>query len=183
MKVAPSILSADFANLERDVRLIEEAGATYAHIDVMDGHFVPNITIGAPVVKALRRVTKMPLDVHLMISEPERYIGDFIKAGADIITVHLESDGDVLKQIEMIKNGGALASVSIKPNTPEKELFRLLPILDMALIMTVEPGFGGQGLILETIEKIRKLKLEIDKNKYACLIEADGGITLDNAAG
>lgn len=180
MKLAPSILSADFANLERDIKKIENAGAQYVHIDVMDGHFVPNLTIGAPVVKAIRKITRLTLDIHLMISEPARYINDFIKAGADIITVHLESDGDVKEQIEMIKKGGKKAAVSIKPKTPETELFELLPFLDMVLVMTVEPGYGGQGLIPETVEKIRALRHEIDRKGYSCEIEVDGGITLKN---
>ena len=133
IKLSPSILSADFANLERDVRVIADAGCDYVHVDVMDGHFVPNITIGAPVVKALRRVTELTLDVHLMISDPDRYLDDFIKAGADIITVHYEANGDTRAQLRHIRAAGVRASVSIKPATPVEVLFPLLPELDMAL--------------------------------------------------
>lgn len=141
IKLSPSILSADFANLERDIKIATDAGAEYVHVDVMDGHFVPNITIGAPVVKALRKATDKVLDVHLMISDPDRYLDDFIKAGSDIITVHYESNGDTLEQLKKIKAAGVKACCTIKPGTPAEALFPLLPFCDMVLIMTVEPGF------------------------------------------
>ena len=144
IKLSPSILSADFANLARDIKIATDAGAEYVHVDVMDGHFVPNITIGAPVVKSLRKATDKVLDVHLMISDPDQYLDDFIKAGSDIITVHYESNGDTLEQLKKIRAAGVKAACVIKPKTPAEALFPLLPYCDMVLIMTVEPGFGGQ---------------------------------------
>ena len=160
IKLSPSILSADFANLERDIKIATDAGAEYVHVDVMDGHFVPNITIGAPVVKALRKATDKVLDVHLMITDPDQYLDDFIKAGSDIITVHYESNGDTLEQLKKIKAAGIKASCVIKPKTPVDVLFPLLPYCDMVLIMTVEPGFGGQGFIPECMDKIRAVRAE-----------------------
>ncbi len=182
MKIAPSILSADFANLERDIHRIEDGGADYVHVDVMDGHFVPNLTIGAPVVKALRRITDMPLDVHLMIQEPDRYLDDFIKAGSDIITVHYEADGDTLAQVQKIRAAGVRACVSIKPKTPADVLVPLLPYLDMVLVMTVEPGFGGQSYIEACSDKIRFLRKAIDEGGYKCELEMDGGAGASNIA-
>ena len=182
IKLSPSILSADFANLERDIKIATDAGAEYVHVDVMDGHFVPNITIGAPVVKALRRVCDKVLDVHLMISDPDQYLDDFIKAGSDIITVHLESNGDTAAPIKKIKAAGVRACVSIKPNTPAEELLPYLPELDMVLIMTVEPGFGGQGYIDACTEKIRFIRREIQTHGYPCELEIDGGAKLGNVA-
>lgn len=155
IKLSPSILSADFANLARDIKIATDAGAEYVHVDVMDGHFVPNITIGAPVVKALRKATDKVLDVHLMISDPDQYLDDFIKAGSDIITVHYESNGDTLEQLKKIRAAGVKAACVIKPKTPAEVLFPLLPYCDMVLIMTVEPGFGGQGFIPECMDKIK----------------------------
>lgn len=140
---SPSILAADFAALGRDISAVEKAGADYLHFDVMDGHFVPNISFGLPVLRSVRKVTGLPLDVHLMISEPDRYLEEFIAAGADIVTVHWESEGDKRAQIRRIRELGAKASVSIRPGTPLAEILPLLPELDMVLIMTVEPGFGG----------------------------------------
>ena len=176
--VAPSILSADFANLERDVKLVEKAGADWIHVDVMDGHFVPNITIGAPVVKSLRKVTKLPLDVHLMIENPEKYIPDFAKAGADIITVHQEACADnLLEVIEQIKSYGIKAGVSIKPNTSVNAIKDVLPFVGMVLVMSVEPGFGGQSFMENSISKIAKIRAlapEID-------IQVDGGINPETA--
>ncbi len=180
MKLAPSILSADFANLERDIRRVEEAGAHYIHVDVMDGHFVPNITIGAPVVRSIRKVTKLPLDVHLMITHPDKYIDDFIDAGADIITVHFESEGELLRQIDQIHQGGCKASVAIRPGTPVTALIPYLTRLDMALVMTVEPGFGGQGFIPETMDKIRQVRKKIDELGIQTELEIDGGANLYN---
>ena len=148
IKLSPSILSADFANLERDIKIAVDAGAEYVHVDCMDGHFVPNLTIGAPVVKALRKATDAVLDVHLMIANPDQYLDDFIKAGSDIITVHYESNGDTLEQVRKIKAAGVKACVSVKPGTPADVLLPLLPELDMVLVLTVgRQGFGGQGYV------------------------------------
>lgn len=182
IKLSPSILSADFANLARDIKIATDAGAEYVHVDVMDGHFVPNITIGAPVVKSLRKATDKVLDVHLMISDPDQYLDDFIKAGSDIITVHYESNGDTLEQLKKIRAAGVKASCVIKPKTPAEALFPLLPYCDMVLIMTVEPGFGGQGFIPECMDKIRAVRAEIQKNGYNCELEIDGGAKLTNTA-
>ena len=168
IKLSPSILSADFANLQRDIAIAVDAGAEYVHVDCMDGHFVPNLTIGAPVVKALRKATDATLDVHLMISNPDQYLDDFIKAGSDIITVHYEANGDTLAQVRKIKEAGVRACVSIKPGTPADVLLPLLPELDMVLIMTVEPGFGGQGYIDACTDKIRTIRKAIDENGYKC---------------
>lgn len=179
---SPSILAADFAALGRDISAVEKAGADYLHFDVMDGHFVPNISFGLPVLRSVRKVTGLPLDVHLMISEPDRYLEEFIAAGADIVTVHWESEGDTRAQIRRIRELGAKASVSIRPGTPLAEILPLLPELDMVLIMTVEPGFGGQGFIPETIPKIRELRRIIKEQGYACDIEIDGGVTRENVA-
>lgn len=179
---SPSILAADFAALGRDISAVEKAGAGYLHFDVMDGHFVPNISFGLPVLRSVRKVTGLPLDVHLMISEPDRYLEEFIAAGADIVTVHWESEGDTRAQIRRIRELGAKASVSIRPGTPLAEILPLLPELDMVLIMTVEPGFGGQGFIPETIPKIQELRRIINEQGYACDIEIDGGVTRENVA-
>lgn len=180
IKLSPSILSADFANLERDIKKAEAAGADYIHVDVMDGHFVPNITIGVPVVKSLRKATSLPLDVHLMITDPDDYIEAFIKAGADILTVHYEANGNTLEQVRRIRALGARPSVSIKPGTPVEDVLPLLPELSMLLVMTVEPGFGGQGFIEDTIPKIRALRKAINDGGYDCELEADGGIGIKN---
>ena len=178
--LSPSILSADFANLERDIKATTNAGAEYIHIDVMDGHFVPNITIGAPVVKAINNFSDKILDVHLMISNPSDYLDDFINAGSDIITVHIESNGDTLAQIKKIKSANIKACVAIKPKTPVNDVFDLLPYLDMVLIMTVEPGFGGQGLIPYTLDKVRTLRQKIIDCSYNCDIQVDGGVKSSN---
>lgn len=146
--ISPSILSSDFANLGRDIRFMEKSGADWIHIDVMDGHFVPNITIGAPVVKSIRKVTKMPFDVHLMIENPKNYIKDFIEAGADIVTFHYEAvpRSEIIEMAEYIKGLGVKAGLSIKPKTNPEEILEYLPYFDLLLVMTVEPGFGGQKL-------------------------------------
>lgn len=182
IKLSPSILSADFANLQRDIELTTNAGAEYIHIDIMDGHFVPNLTIGAPVVKAIRKFSDKVLDVHLMISNPSDYLDDFINAGADIITVHYESNGDTLEQIKKIKAAGIKAAVSIKPNTDVKVLDEFLPMLDMVLIMTVEPGFGGQGFMPDMLSKVEYLRQVIKENNYDIDIEVDGGLNVSNTA-
>lgn len=172
--ISPSILSADFVNLERDIKRVEEAGADWIHIDVMDGHFVPNITIGIPVVKAIKRITQLPLDVHLMIENPDKYIVAFAKSGADIITVHQEACQDNLSNvIKMIKACNIKAGVSIKPKSTPERLFPYLKDIDLALIMTVEPGFGGQEFMHHCAMKIPKIKEKVDDN---FIIQVDGGI-------
>lgn len=176
--ISPSILSADFANLARDINKVAMAGAKWVHIDVMDGHFVPNITIGAPVVKSLRKATNLVLDVHLMISEPKKYVNDFIEAGADIITFHYESQSDLtLEIINEIKSAGKLAGLSIKPKTPASAIEKFIPYLDMVLIMTVEPGFGGQKFMHDCVSKIADVK-EFARiyGKNDLYIQVDGGI-------
>jgi ribulose-phosphate 3-epimerase len=181
--VAPSILSADFSALERDVKIIEAAGAEWIHIDVMDGHFVPNISIGPLVVSSLRKVTKLFFDVHLMIINPEKYWQEFQKAGADLITFHSEiAAGSRRKLIEDIKSSGIKAGISIKPKTPVFEIESLLPYIDLVLVMTVEPGFGGQSFMENMVYKIEDLRRIIDRNGYKCLIEVDGGINSQTAS-
>lgn len=182
IKFSPSILAADFAALGRDIRAVEQAGADYLHFDVMDGHFVPNISFGLPVLRSIRKATALPLDVHLMISEPDRYLERFAEAGADIITVHLESAGDTRAQVRRIRDLGVRPSVSIKPATPLADVVPLLPELDMILLMTVEPGFGGQGFMTQTIPKIQELRRIIDEHHYSCDIEIDGGVKRENVA-
>lgn len=177
--VSPSILSADFANLERDIKAVENAGADWIHVDVMDGHFVPNITIGVPVVKSIRKVTKLPLDVHLMIENPEKYVEPFVKAGADIITFHYEAAGEKSREIlKMIKSFGVKAGISIKPKTSPDKIFNLLTTADMALVMTVEPGFGGQSFMPDCAEKIPYIKKNSPQNM---IIQVDGGINAETA--
>ena len=178
--ISPSVLSADFAHLADDIKKVEEAGAKYLHLDVMDGAFVPNITFGAPVISSLRKHSSIVFDVHLMINNPERYIDDFAKAGADIITIHIESTDKVLETLKYIRSKGIKAAISVKPNTPIEEAFPYLSELDMVLIMTVEPGFGGQKLITETLGKIKALKQYCIKNNINIDIEVDGGIGPDN---
>lgn len=181
MKIAPSILSADFANLERDIVLVEKAGADYIHVDVMDGQFVPNITIGPNVVAALRPVTKLPLDVHLMIVNPENYIAEFAAAGSDIITVHAESTTHLHRAMQMIKQAGVKAGVVINPGTPVVAIQHVLNLADLVLVMTVNPGFGGQSFIPETVEKISELAEIRRKQGYHYEIEVDGGIVPETA--
>lgn len=176
VKIAPSILSADFANLERDIRLVDEKGADYIHVDVMDGQFVPNITLGANIVSAIRPVTKLPLDVHLMVVEPERFIEDFAKAGADIITVHAESTVHIHRAMQMIKAVGAKAGVVINPGTPVSVIEPVLALADLVLIMTVNPGFGGQAFLPECLEKVKQLDVLRKENEYQFEIEIDGGV-------
>lgn len=181
IKIAPSFLSADFGNLEADVRRVEAGGADLIHLDVMDGHFVPNLTFGPLVVEAIRRRTKLPLDVHLMISDPARYADDFLEAGADILTLHYEIAGDVSETIEKIRRRGKIAGVSIKPATPPDVLFPLLPQIGLALVMSVEPGFGGQPFMRAALGKIETLEREINRTGVHTEIEVDGGIGLPNA--
>ena len=178
--ISPSVLAADFSKLGEQIKRVEDAGAEYLHLDVMDGIFVPNISFGSCVISALRKDSKMVFDVHLMITDPIRYIDDFIKAGADVITIHYESCEDPLSVARYIRSRGVKASVSIKPKTPANVLFPMLNELDMVLVMTVEPGFGGQKLIPETVSKVRELRDYANANGINIDIEVDGGIGADN---
>jgi ribulose-phosphate 3-epimerase len=179
--IAPSILSSDFGRLAEEVRAIEAAGADWVHVDVMDGRFVPNITIGPVVVTAVRKATKLPLDVHLMIVEPERYIEDFVKAGADILTVHAETCPHLHRTLQQIKSAGAKPSVVINPSTPLSAIEEVLPDVAMVLLMSVNPGFGGQSFIPQVLDKVRRLRAMVDERKLKCEIEVDGGINKHNA--
>ena len=176
IKIAPSILSADFANLERDIRKI--ADADYVHVDIMDGEFVPNISIGIPVVKAIRPVTELPLDVHLMITKPVRYVEQFCDAGADIVTVHVESDfpENIHAALEKIHKKGKRAGIVLKPNTRAEAALPFLSECDMVLVMTVEPGFGGQKFMADQMPKLRQLRRMLDEVNPGCLLEVDGGV-------
>ena len=176
--ISPSILSADFANLEKDIKAVEKAGADWIHVDVMDGHFVPNITIGVPVVKSIKHVANVPLDVHLMIENPEKYVEPFALAGADIITFHYEAVSDVKGIINLIKSFGKKAGMSIKPKTNADAVFPYLKDLDLILVMTVEPGFGGQKFIKDCAEKIPLIKSKAQEN---LIIQVDGGINAETA--
>jgi len=183
IKVAPSILSADFSRLGEEIRAVEAAGADLIHVDVMDGHFVPNITIGPLVVEACRKVTKLPLDVHLMIENPERYVADFAKAGADYLTVHVETGYHLHRLIQNIReHKGVKAGVSLNPATPLESVDYILGDIDMVLIMSVNPGFGGQAFIPSAREKIRRLRGMIEDRKLRVEIEVDGGVKPENAA-
>jgi ribulose-phosphate 3-epimerase len=181
IKISPSILSADFARLGEEVKAAEKAGAHMLHVDVMDGHFVPNITIGSPVVASLRKVTGLPLDVHLMITDPDRYIQDFAKAGADILTVHCEACVHLHRTVQLIKESGVKAGVSLNPATPVGNLEDILHAVDLVLLMSVNPGFGGQEFIPRTLGKIARLREMISKSGASALIEVDGGVKPENA--
>jgi ribulose-phosphate 3-epimerase len=176
-KIAPSILSADFTRLGEEVKAVEQAGADYIHVDVMDGHFVPNITIGPMIVKAVRRVTKLPLDVHLMISDPDQFVPDFVKAGADMITVHAEAVNHLHRSVQHIRKAGAKPAVSLNPATPLEMIEYVLGDLNMVLLMTVNPGFGAQEFIPEVVPKIERLRQMIDQMSLNLDIEVDGGIS------
>lgn len=177
--VSPSILSADFANLEHDIRLVEDAGADWLHIDVMDGHFVPNITIGVPVVKSIKKITNLLLDVHLMIENPEKFVKPFADAGADIITFHYEAVRDKSDDlISLIKSYGVMAGISIKPKTFPDEIKKFIPLADMVLVMTVEPGFGGQVFMSDCAEKLSFIKSCQTEGQF---LQVDGGINSDTA--
>lgn len=183
VKLAPSILSADFVNLERDIRALTPAGADYVHVDVMDGIFVPNITIGIPVVAAIRRITQLPLDVHLMIDRPLRYVDDFCKAGSDLLTVHVEADTEenTLEALKKIRAHGVKPAISVKPKTPAEAVLPFLPYCDLILVMTVEPGFGGQSFMEDMMPKLKKVRQYIDAQNPGCELEVDGGININTA--
>jgi ribulose-phosphate 3-epimerase len=176
VRIAPSILSANFAALGEDIRKVEQAGAHLLHVDVMDGHFVPNITIGPPVVKSIRAATKLPLDVHLMISDPDKYIPAFVDAGANMLTVHAEATVHLDRTLNFIRSHNVGVGVSINPATPVAQIELALGLADMLLIMSVNPGFGGQKFIPYTVDKIRQAKQIINNRGYRCVIEVDGGI-------
>lgn len=175
--IAPSILSADFANLEAEVKSVMEAGADWIHVDVMDGHFVPNLTIGAPVVKSLRKIENAFLDVHLMIDEPERWVGDYIKAGADLVTCHIEACKDMDSYISQLKDAGRKIGVSLKPKTSADTIKEYLKDIDLVLVMTVEPGFGGQSFMEDQLPKIAQLKQWREELGLDFHIEVDGGVS------
>ena len=177
LKIAPSILSADFARLADSIAAAEAAGADWIHVDVMDGHFVPNITIGVPVVAAIRKVTKLPLDVHLMIERPDRYVDAFVSAGADWLTVHVEAERHLHRTVQAIRQRGAKAGVSLNPGTPAAALDEILPFVDLVLVMSVNPGFGGQEFIETSVAKVETIRRSVDERGLAVEIEVDGGIS------
>ena len=183
LKLAPSILSADFVNLERDIRALAPAGADYVHVDVMDGIFVPNITIGIPVTAAIKRVSALPLDVHLMIDRPIRYVEAFCRAGADLLTLHVEADTpeNTLAALRQIRDLGVHPAVSVKPKTPAEAVLPFLDLCDMILVMTVEPGFGGQKFMADMMPKLRTIREWIDRRNPGCELEVDGGVNVETA--
>ncbi|MBN1354754.1 ribulose-phosphate 3-epimerase [bacterium] len=180
VQIAPSILSANFSDLRSEIDLVTRAGAHALHIDVMDGHFVPNITIGPPVVASIKQVTRLPLDVHLMINDPDKFIPAFIKAGADRLSVHIENGIHIHRTISSIKSAGVKAGVAVNPGTPPGTLYEILPILDFILVMSVNPGFGGQKFIESSIDKIRRLNQVITTRKLKTIISVDGGVDVEN---
>ena len=182
VKIAPSILAADFTRLGEEIARVEAAGADLLHVDVMDGHFVPNLTIGPPVIKAIKAVTKLPLDVHLMVEQPDALLADFIDAGSDNLTVHVEACRHLHRTIQSIKDAGVRASVVLNPATSLHALDEILPEVHMVLLMSVNPGFGGQRFLPATLDKIRGLKGQIEQRQLPVAIEVDGGVKADNAA-
>lgn len=182
IKVSPSILSCDYSIMGEEFKRMKDCGADWLHIDVMDGHFVPNITLGAPVVKCMRKCSDLVFDVHLMISDPKKYVPDFVKAGADIITFHVESDSPVEETIDLIRSLGCKAALSVKPKTPVEVVFPFLEKLSMVLVMTVEPGFGGQSFMADMMDKVKALRAECKKRGLETDIQVDGGINEQNAA-
>ena len=181
IKISPSILSCDYSKMGEEFKRMEECGADWLHIDVMDGHFVPNITLGAPIVKCMRKCSSLVFDVHLMISDPKKYIPDFVKAGADIITFHIESDSPTGETIDLIRSLGCKAALSVKPKTPVEVVFPYLEKLSMVLVMTVEPGFGGQSFMADMLDKVKVLRAECERRGLDTDIQVDGGINEQNA--
>lgn len=181
IKIAPSILSADFSKLGEEIKEVEQGGADYIHVDVMDGHFVPNITIGPLIVKSIRPITNLPLDVHLMIANPDQYIPEFAKAGADIISVHVEACPHLHRTIHLIKEQGKKAGVVLNPATPVETIQHILPDVDLVLLMTVNPGFGGQSFIPSVLPKIKQIRQMVDDLGLPIEIEVDGGVNQDTA--
>ena len=182
IEIAPSILSADFARLGEQIKTVEEAGASLLHVDVMDGQFVPNITVGLPVVKAISRATRLPIDAHLMIVEPGRYAESFVKAGANMVSIHIEADPHAHRTLSAIRAAGAQAGIAFNPATPLSALEEAIKFADYALLMSVNPGFGGQEFIPESLDKVRRLRKMIDERGLRTRIEIDGGIDIDNIA-
>lgn len=182
VQIAPSILAADFARLAEEIAAVERGGADLLHIDVMDGHFVPNITVGPPIVESLRKVTKLPLDVHLMITNADAFIPEFVSAGADYVTVHVEACPHLHRTVQLIKERGAKAGVTLNPATPVSLLQEILPEIDLVLIMSVNPGFGGQKFISSSLKKIAATREMLDRIQSPALLEVDGGVKIDNAA-
>ena len=175
-EISPSVLDSNFADIKDTLRTLESAGIKYVHFDVMDGNFVPNLTFGAKIIKPLRPLTKLIFDTHLMINKPEKYVPDFIQAGADIITVHMEATKKLKEIIKTVHDAGKKIGISIKPKTPASALVKWLPYIDLVLIMSVEPGFGGQKFMHDALDKAKKIRALIDKNKYNIILEIDGGV-------